>query len=101
MDSNTDVNVTAPNGERVTLGKLYQALYDLDQGISERFTELIVGQNQLRRDFERHREDGHPIVSQAEQVKLDTKKAAIAAGLLALLTAIATVAGKFVDIIFF
>mgnify|MGYP001587213736 CR=1 FL=1 len=94
-------NIPAPNGERVTNLALYEALYKLDQGISERFTELIVGQNQLRRDFERHREDGHPITSQAEQIKLDTKKAAIGAGLLGLLTVIVAVAGKIIDLAFF
>ena len=80
-----------PNGDRVTQAALYKALYDMDQGLSRRFTvflEIVAG---LREDLEEHRADGHPKARREETVRaeinLDAKKAAVAAGLIAFATA--------------
>jgi hypothetical protein len=100
-DVTPECNVSPPNGERITQATLYKALYDLDQGLSSRLTTIldvvVCAQDaalQLREDFEAHREDGHPQNRQAEtvreEIKLDTKKAAIVASVLTLLTVVTT-----------
>jgi hypothetical protein len=99
-----------PNGERVTQALLYKSLYELDQGLSERFTtvmDAILGAQdlavQLRADFEGHRNDGHPFNQRAEiikeEIRLDGKKAAIAAGVLAVMAAAFTVVAKTIEVL--
>jgi hypothetical protein len=90
--------VDPPNG-RVSQRDLYKALYDLDQGLGERFTSMYDGMNdiadrlyQLRADFEGHRGDGHPFTQKAEivkeEIKLDAQKAAIVTAFLGLIAAL-------------
>ena len=78
--------IDAPNGEKVTQAQLYKGLYDLDQGLSERFTVVLEAINGLRSDYRQHTADGHPFTQRAEvikeEIKLDAKKAAIVAALL-------------------
>jgi hypothetical protein len=105
-----DTVLTPPNGERVTQAVLYKALYDLDQGLSSRFTVVMDAilsterqATQLRSDFEGHRQDGHPHTARAEiireEIKLDGKKAAVAAGFLAVMAAAFTVMAKTLEVL--
>jgi hypothetical protein len=98
----------APNSDRVTQAVLYKALYELDQGLSDRFTTVMDAilsaqalATQLRADFEVHRIDGHPYNQRAEvikeEIKLDAKKAAVVAGMLATMTAAFTVVAKILE----
>src|SRR3990172_6232829 len=85
------------NGERVTLARLYEELYNLDQGLGKRFTtflEIMVG---LREDFEEHRKDGHPKIQREETVreklKLEAKQVALLGGFVTFLATVAGVIG--------
>lgn len=90
-------SISPPNGDRVTQADLYKALYNLDQGLSERYTSIasdiregVSLVRQLRQDFEKHREDGHPSYDRSsivkEEIRLDAKKAALGTALLGFLT---------------
>ena len=100
--------IAPSNGDRVTQATLYKALYELDQGLSRRFTvflEVVAGIQEdvshVRDDFETHREDGHPKAQYEETVRaeigLDTKKAAVIAGLAAFATSVVLLVAKFFE----
>ena len=78
---------------KISTAKFYQALFELDQGLSKRFTTILNAINnsseesqQLRTDLEDHRKN-HPGQSAAKQ----TGKLAL---LVAFFTALATVAQR-------
>lgn len=66
---------------------LHSVLYQKDAADTERFNIVLDQIGQMRKDFERHREDGHPYNTRAEtireEIKLDTAKASIVARVLA------------------
>ena len=81
-----------PSNGRVTQGELYKALYSLQEQLAEthrsitRGVDGVVDRVQgIDEKLDRHLADGHPRVNeiQAEQIKLDAKKAGIAAAFLA------------------
>ena len=78
--------VQPPNGDKVTQAMLYQALYDLDQGLGKRFTSIADSINLISEAIQNHMKDGHPFTDRAavvkEEIKLDTRKAAVVAALL-------------------
>lgn len=95
--------IPAPNGERVTQAQLYTALYQLDQNMAEAFTAVHKGLNDIRGDFEKHREDGHPFTKVAEialaKHGLDGKKVALRTGVLALAATSGAVLLKLLEIL--
>ncbi len=81
---------------KISTAKFYRALFELDQGLSKRFTAILDAINdshdesqQLRTDFEDHRKN-HPGQSAAKQ----TGKLAL---LVAFFTALATVAQRILN----
>ena len=51
-------SVAPPNGNgKVSTAELYRALYDLDQGLSRRFTTVLDAINDGRDDLEDHRKN--------------------------------------------
>lgn len=80
---------------RVTTASLYDALFQLDKGISERFTSIqdsINGLHERMTVHEREHNSELASVTVDKQIKLDAKKAgigaAIASSLVVLLAAI-------------
>ena len=91
--------IPPPNGERVTQALLYETLYTLDQALAARFTAIMESITSVGRqvqgvtsDLASHKADGHPFTQKSEtireEIRLDTKKAALAAALVAALTVI-------------
>ena len=81
---------------KVSTAKFYRALFELDQGLSKRFTAILNAINnsseesqQLRTDLENHKQN-HPGQSAAKQ----TGKLAL---LVAFFTALATVAQRILN----
>jgi len=64
-------HVAPPNGHKVTNAELYKALYDLDQGLSRRFTAVTESINGVRADISAHIRDGHAGVAEAIARKAD------------------------------
>lgn len=118
MTDQPDTLIPPPNGERVTQAQLYKALYDLDQGLSRRHTTVLDTMNEIRSTissvshgvnilgeaYRQHTADGHPQINREatirEEIKLDTRKAALGAAALGVLTAIVTGLVKLVDYLF-
>ncbi len=77
---------------KVTTEKLYDSLFQLDKGISERFTTLQDSINGLHERMTTH-EAAHTVseqvVSQERQIKLDARKGAIGAGVASFLLVVA------------
>ncbi len=96
-------NLPAPNGDRVTQGQLYEALYQLDQNMAEAFTAVHEAINDTRGAFEEHRKDGHPFTKVAEVALakhgVDGKKIALRSGLLALAATLGAVALKVLEVL--
>lgn len=92
-----------PNGERVTQGQLYKALYQLDQNMAEAFTAVHEALNDVRGALEKHREDGHPYTQVAEVAlakhRLDGKKVAFRTGILALAATAGAVGLKILELV--
>ena len=96
------------NGRKVTQADLYKALYDLSGQVGERFNrveDLIIdnGKSILMTTglLDAHRSDGHPFTQTAEiakaELKLDTKKAALAAVVIAFLGSLGAAAMRLLE----
>ena len=96
------------NGKKVTQADLYKALYELSGQIGERFNrveDLIIDNSKsilmTAGLLDAHRADGHPFTQAAEiaqaKLKLDTKKAALAAVVVAFLGTIGAAAIKLIE----
>ncbi|KKM03713.1 hypothetical protein LCGC14_1771690 [marine sediment metagenome] len=88
MENKNESSVAPPNGNgKVSTAELYRALYDLDQGLSRRFTTVLDAINAGRDDLEDHRKnDRHG----------SDKRVTVAAGggAIGLLAVIAAIAAK-------
>ena len=93
----------APNGETVTQGQLYEALYRLDQNMAEAFTAVHEALNDVRGALEKHREDGHPFTQEAKVALarhgLDGRKVAFRTGILALAATLGAIALKVLELL--
>jgi len=85
-------SVAPPNGNgKVSTAELYKALYDLDQGLSRRFTTVLDAINDGRNDLEDHRKnDRHG------SDKCVT--AAAGGGVIGLLAIVTTIAAKLLGV---
>ena len=86
MENECESSIAPPNGNgRVSTAELYRALYELDQGLSRRFTTVLDAINAGRDDLEDHRKnDSHGSGKRA------TAAAGGVVGVLAIFAAIVT-----------
>ncbi len=90
MEDKDESSVAPPNGKKVTSAELYKALYDLDQGLSRRFTVILDAINAGRDDLEDHRKnDGHGS---------NKKATAAAGGVVGVLAIVAAIAAKLLGV---
>ncbi len=91
MEDKDESSVAPPNGKKVSSAELYKALYDLDQGLSRRFTTVLEAINAGRDDLEDHRtNDRHGSDKRVT--------AAASGGVLGLLAIIAAIAAKLLGV---
>lgn len=92
MTESNDGSVAPPNGNgKVSTAELYKALYNLDQGLSRRFTTVLDAINLGREDLDEHKARPHVV---------DNKKVAAAAGggILGVITIAATILAKLLGV---
>ena len=91
MEDKDESSVAPPNGERVTNSQLYKALYELDQGLSRRFTTMLDAINLGREDLDDHKKnDRHGSDKRVT--------AAAGGGVIGLLAIVAAIAAKLLGV---